>query len=144
MEQERRSMRGDPKKEAATWLRKLAEADRKRSGFQDLAAEGLITFDELRAKLGELNETRETAEWEFRALKHRQRHLAELERDKDAVLKNYARMTPEVLDALTPEERHQFYRMLRLRVTSYSDGSLKVSGAFGDGASVCNTEPTPG
>ena len=33
------------------WLDKLAEADRKRSGFQDMAAEGLINFEELREKL---------------------------------------------------------------------------------------------
>lgn len=92
----------------------------------------------------ELKEFRETAEKELQTLKHRQQQLAELERDKEAVLRNYARMAPEVLEALTPEERHQFYKMLRLRVTAYSDGSLKVSGAFGEGASVCNTEPTPG
>jgi site-specific DNA recombinase len=145
VELEREGMRGGgSEREAKAWAEKLAEVDRKRSGFQNLAAEGLITVDELRAKLGELKEIRETAERELQSLKHRQRHLAELERDKDAVLKNYARMTPEVLDALTPEERHQFYRMLRLRVTAYSDGSLKVGGAFGEGASVCNTETTPG
>jgi hypothetical protein len=55
IEQERRSMRGYPEKEAETWLRELSEADRKRSGFQDLAAEGLITIDELREKLTELD-----------------------------------------------------------------------------------------
>ena len=54
IKRERGSMRGDPEKEAETWLRKLAEADRKRSSYQDLAAEGLITFDELRAKLAYL------------------------------------------------------------------------------------------
>ncbi len=119
-------------------------AHRKRSGFQNLAAEGLITFDELRAKLAELEEIRETAERELQTLKHRQRHRAELERDKDAVLEYYARLTPEVLDGLTSEERHRFYKLLRLRVTAYSGGSLEVSGAFGEGARVCNTEPTPG
>jgi hypothetical protein len=45
IKRERGNMRGDPDKEAETWLRKLAETDRKRSGFQDLAAEGLITSD---------------------------------------------------------------------------------------------------
>ena len=143
MEQERRSMRGDPKKKAATWLRKLTEADRKRSGFQDLAAEGLITYDELRAKLAALEEARETAERELESLKHRQRHLEGLERDKDMVLETYARMAPEALNALTPEERHRFYKMLRLRVIAYPDRPLEVSGALGDGVGVCKTEPTP-
>ena len=136
-------MRGDPEKEAETWLRKMSEVDRKRSGFQDLAAEGLIKLDELRAKLAELEETRQTAEKELETLKHRQRHLEELERDKDAVLETYARMAPEALNALTPEERHQFYKMLRLRVSAYPDSSLEVSGAFGEGVDVCMLEPTP-
>jgi hypothetical protein len=142
IKRERGSMRGDPEKEAETWLRKLAEADRKRSGFQDLAAEGLIKFDELRTKLAELEETRNTIEKELETLKHRQRHLEELERDKDAVLETYAQMAPEALDALTPDERHQFYKMLRLRVTAYPDSSLEVSGVFGEGVNVCKLEPT--
>lgn len=143
IKRERRSMRGDPEKEAETWLRKMSEVDRKRSGFQDLAAEGLIKLDELRAKLAELEETRQTAERELETLKHRQRHLEELERDKDAVLETYARMAPEALNALTPEERHQFYKMLRLRVSAYPDSSLEVSGAFGEGVDVCMLEPIP-
>jgi hypothetical protein len=143
IEWERRSMRSDPQKEAEMWSEKLSEADRKRSGFQDMAAEGLITFEELRAKLAELGEIRETAERELTTLKHRQRHLEELEQDKDKVLETFARMAPEVLDALTPEERHRFYKMLRLRVTAAPDGSLEISGAFGENVGVCNKEPTP-
>jgi site-specific DNA recombinase len=141
IKRERGSMRGDPEKEAETWLRKLAEADRKRSGFQDLAAEGLITSDELRAKLAYVEETRQKAEKELETLKHRQRHLEELERDKDAVLETYARMAPDALDALTPDERHRFYKMLRLQVTAYADSSLEVSGVFGQGVDVCRLEP---
>ena len=33
-------LRGNPEDEAKTWAKRLAEVDRKRSGFQDLAAEG--------------------------------------------------------------------------------------------------------
>ena len=143
IKRERGSMRGDPEKEAETWLRKLAEADRKRSGFQGLAAEGLITSDELRAKLAYLEETRQKAEKELETLKHRQRHLEEMERDEDAVLETYARMAPDALDALTPDERHRFYKMLRLQVTAYADSSLEVSGVFGQGVDVCRLEPTP-
>ena len=43
------------------WLRKLAEVDRARGCFQDMAAEGLITFKELCIKLDGLEETRQTA-----------------------------------------------------------------------------------
>jgi hypothetical protein len=77
IEQARCSIRGYPEKETETWLRKLSDADRKRSGFQDLAAEGLITIDELREKLAGLEKTREMAEKELEKLKQHQRHLEE-------------------------------------------------------------------
>jgi hypothetical protein len=139
VQRKRGSMRGDPETEAETWLRKLSKADSKRSGFQDLAAEGLITFDEL---LAELEETRKTVETELDTLKPRKRLFEELERDKNAVLETYARMAPEALDALAPDERHQFYKMLRLRVTAYPDSSLEVSGVFGEGVDGCKLKPT--
>jgi site-specific DNA recombinase len=143
IEQERRSVRGYPEKEAETWLRKPSEADRKRSGFQDLAAEGLITIDELRRKLADLEGIRETVEKELEKLQHHQRHLEELERDKDAVLEAYAQMAPQALDVLTAEERHQLYKMLRVRVTTCADGPLEITGMLGKVTGVCNTEPAP-
>ena len=54
IELEREAMRGDPEREAKAWLDKLAEVDRGRSILQDMAAKGLITFEELRAKLDAL------------------------------------------------------------------------------------------
>jgi hypothetical protein len=125
-------------------LHKLSEAVRKRSGFQDLAAKGLITIDELRGKLAELEETRQTAEKELEKLKQYRQHLEELERDKDAVLEAYAQMAPQALDALTAEERHQLYKMLRVRVTACADGPLEITGMLGKDAGVRKTEPTPG
>jgi len=47
-------------------------------------------------------------------------------------LEYYARMTPAALDALSPEERHQVYKMLRLAVEISPDGSLDCSGVLGD------------
>ncbi len=41
-------------------------------------------------------------------------------------------IAPGALDSLTPEERHLVYKMLRLKVVANLDGSLEVSGAFGD------------
>jgi len=39
-----------------------------------------------------------------------------------------ARMVPEELNHLTAEERHQVYKMLRIRVATHEDGTLEVSG----------------
>ena len=137
---EREGMRGDPESEAKAWCDKLAEADRKRSGFQDMAADGLITFDELRGKLATLEETRAVAERELDGLRHRCEHLDSLERNKEAVLENYAALAPKALDSLTPEERHRLYKMLKLRVNVDLDGSLEVSGALVDDLAVCQAE----
>ena len=44
------------------------------------------------------------------------------------------------LEALTPEERHHLYKMLRLRVTVQPDGTTQVSGAFTEGQGVSTLE----
>jgi site-specific DNA recombinase len=121
IELKRESVRGDPDREAKAWLEKLSEVNRKRAAFQDMAAEGLISFDELRSKLAALQETRETAERELAVLKGRRESLEQMERDKDAVLEHYVTLAPEALDSLTPEERRNLYNMLRLRVFAYPD-----------------------
>jgi hypothetical protein len=41
-------------------------------------------------------------------------------------------MTPAALDALSPEQRHQIYKMLRITVEVSPDGSLDVTGVLGD------------
>lgn len=140
VELEREGMHGDPAQKAKVWLDMLSEVNRKRSGFQDMAAEGLITFDELRDKLATLEETRETAEGELAALKGRKESIEALERDKDAVLEHYAALAPEALDYLTPEERHHLYKMLRLKVFVYPNGSLDVDGELIGDPAGCNME----
>jgi chromosome segregation ATPase len=143
IEMERGSVRGDPHEEARLWANKLAEVEGKRARYQEMAAENLITFDELRSKLIELDETRNTAERELEAIRDRSSRLEELERDRDAVLESLVDLAPQALDSLTPEERNRFYRMLRLEVIVSPDGSLEVSGAFGHGVGVCESEPLP-
>ena len=144
IDHERRDIRGEPQREAKVWLGKLAEVGRKRSGFQDMAAEGLISLDELRIKLVGLEETRKTAQRELDLLASRQERCEALERDKEAILESYTWMAPEALDALTPAERHQFYRMLRLRVIVEPDGATQISGAFNEAQAMWPSETTSG
>jgi DNA repair ATPase RecN len=134
IEQRRHGMHGDPEREAKAWLEKIAEVDGKRARYQDMAAEGLITFDELREKLAGLAETRETAERELEALRDRQEEAEELERDRNALLASWTDATPEDLDALTPEQRNELYHRLRLEITPREDG-YEVKGPF------CTSEP---
>jgi DNA repair exonuclease SbcCD ATPase subunit len=137
---ERAGTHGNSEEEAVVWLDRLADVERKRSSFQDMAAEGLISFDELRTKLAALKETCQTARKELAALEGRTERLRALERDREALLQNYAEMMPEALSALEPEERHRVYNMLRLRVAPFPDGTLEVSGALGEELHVCKDE----
>jgi len=74
------------------------------------------------------------------ALQSQQARIKELERDKETLLESYAEAAPEALESLTPEERHQVYKMLRLRVVAQVGGTLEVRGAFGAGFDVCEKE----
>ena len=130
IEEERSATRGNPNREVEVWAKKLAEVDRKRSGYQDQQAEELITVDELRSKLAALEETRSTARRELAALEEHRERIEHLEQDANALLEHYASMILEALDGLTPEERHRVYKMMRLKVTMYADGLAEVAGAF--------------
>ena len=140
IELERSGAHGDPEAGAKVWLDKLAELDQMRRGFQEQAARGYMNFDELGAALDELAETRRTAERELAAIQSRREALERLELDREALLEHYARVAPEALDSLTPEERHRLYKMLRLEVLVRPDSSLEVSGVFGETVSLSDSE----
>jgi site-specific DNA recombinase len=143
LELERETLRGNPEREAKAWIDKLTEVDRQRSRAQDMAIEGLLDYDELRAKLIGLDDIRKTAERELEMLQGYQERIEALERDKEALLESYAGMAPEALKILTPEERHQVYRMLRVRVAVHGDGTLEVSGALAGAIGISNLETAP-
>jgi site-specific DNA recombinase len=140
IELERQGRRGDPGKDAKLWADKLAETETKRGRYQEMAAENLITFEELRTRLVELEETRKTAERELAALRAHEDYVLSLERDRDAMLESLEAVAPEVLDSLTPEQRHHWYKMLKTTASVNADGTLEVSwvGAPG-GELVCET-----
>jgi site-specific DNA recombinase len=136
IETERAGMRGDPEAETLAWLGRLDALDRKRSRYQDMAAEGHITFDELGAKLRRLAAERATVEGELENLELRRSRVEELEHDKESLLNEYAGMLSEELDELTGEERHQIYRMLRLRVRVLFDDTIEVEGILDEAIST--------
>ena len=91
-----------------------------------------MSDDELEEALAELEDTRQAAERELQRLQAHREVLEELERNKDALLESYARMVPEELDRLSPEERHHVYKILRIKVIVYPNGDVEVSGALRD------------
>ena len=142
IERKREAMRGDPDQEAKAWTDKLSEVNRKRARFQDMAAEGLIDFEELRARLAALEETREASRRELEALEGHREELAKIERDRGALMERYAGTESEDLDALTPEERHHVYKLLKLRIDLHPDGTPEVSGVWVEVSKVRKVEST--
>jgi len=129
IEDERGAGRGDPEREGKAWAEKLAECARLRGAYQDQQAAGLMTIEELGAKLRGLEETRRHAERELAGLGDFRRRVEELEADRDALLDSMAASVPEALDNLTGEERNHVYRLLRLQVKPTPHG-FEVTGAL--------------
>jgi site-specific DNA recombinase len=136
IEEEKSALRDDPEKEVKTLLSKLTKLNRKRSGFQDMAAEGLITFDELREQLTVLEEAREAVKGELEAAGKRRERVEQFEGDKEALLKHYSLMAHEALDTATSEDRRRVYEMLRLRVVPHPDGTIEAKGEYVGGSNV--------
>jgi site-specific DNA recombinase len=141
--EKREALRGDPEHAAKVWLGKMAEAERMRGGYQELAAKGLMTFDELEAKLAELEETRKAAQRELEALDSRREEIEELERCRDNLLDSFVPMVTEGIDLWTPEDRNRAYKMLRLEAMVGPDGFLEIRLAIRTDLSVLELETVP-
>ena len=125
-----------PEEEEASWLKRISEIERKEERLLDLRLEGDITAEQFRAKSAALYEAKEAATTGLQAARSRRSLREDFERDKEALLENHARLVPEGLDGLTPEQRRALYRMMRLRVLAAPDGGLTADWG-------CNDEPTP-
>jgi site-specific DNA recombinase len=129
IEEERAGLRGDPDQEAKGWLERIADLDQQRARAQDLAVEGLLSPEELRTKLSELADARETAHREIASLEVRKERVEQLERDRDAALAAFPAEAPERLDRLTGLQRNKLYRTLQLEFTPTEEG-FEVTGPF--------------
>jgi hypothetical protein len=129
IKRERESEPRNLDREAKVWTKKLAEYTRLRSAYQDQQAAGLMTLQELGAKLEELENGRRKAERELTALTAHQQRVEGLENDRDALLQSMFEIVPGALDDLDGEKKNRLYQMLRLEVTPSEEG-YEVSGAF--------------
>ena len=67
--------------------------------------------------------------------------MCELEVGREALLDSLEAQTPESLDSLAPEERHQWYKLLKLKAAVFADGGVEISWAgSASRESVCETE----
>src|SRR5918995_1971310 len=100
IELKRRASRNDPTEEINHWLKVLADADEKRAKYQRAYAADVMTLADLKARLAELEQECQIAERELASLRLREREIADLESDRDAVLEGYAGASDEALDSL--------------------------------------------
>jgi hypothetical protein len=128
IEEKRGALRGAPTREYEHWRGELGKVERMRSGFLDQQAEGLISMAELKAKLAGLNKKRDAADSELEKLARNREIIAELERDAKALMERYRFEAREGLDLYTPEDRHDAYRTLGLKVIALPDGTIEVTG----------------
>ncbi|HEV8043793.1 MAG TPA: recombinase zinc beta ribbon domain-containing protein, partial [Rubrobacter sp.] len=136
-----RGGRGDPDREAKAWAQRIAEADAKRTRFQHAYAEGVVDLADLRERLRELEEEKTTAERELASLRDREERVRDLEQDRDAALEGLIGDASEALDSMRPEQRHRFYKMLKIKAHLAADDSMEITGVFPEpirsGAAVC-------
>ena len=120
----------------ASWLKRVSKIERKEERLLDLHLEGDISTEQFRAKRAALQEAKEYATTGLEGARSRRSRLEDFERDKEALLEYHARLVPEDLDELTPEQRRTLYRMMRLTVLATPDGELIAEW-------YCNESTTP-
>jgi site-specific DNA recombinase len=133
----------EPKRDTRALLRRIEEFNQQRARAQALAIDGLLSHEELRAKLSEIEERQEITHNELATVTSREERVEQLERDADALLSSYCAAVPEALATLTGEERQQVYKMLRLKVCAYADATTRVTGALVSEGQLCIDERTP-
>src|SRR5215208_6010163 len=122
IERETEEVREDSTFLAETLSEKLSQNAQARRAYQDQQAAGLMTLEELAARLEELEHTRKVLEAELVALEGTRQKAEELREDRDTALASLAASIPEALDDLTGEEINTVYRKLRLRVVPAEEG----------------------
>jgi len=133
---ETEEVREDPEQEVETMAERLSQNSHLRRAYQDQQAEGLMTLEELAAKIEELEDTRKVLEADLASLERSQQKAKELESDRDAVVASLAATIPEALENLAGEEINAVYRKLRLRLIPSEEG-YNATGV------LCTLAPTP-
>ncbi|MCA1730069.1 MAG: hypothetical protein LC751_11900 [Actinobacteria bacterium] len=141
IESERELLATQPAEQIAHWAKQVEKARIKRSRYQDQEAEGLMTREELRVKLAELEETIILAEGEIEKLRCHEERILSLEKSGEELLACYAELVPSEIESLCPEERRHIYQLLRVEVSVPKEGEIKIRLPFRpDNEGFCRKE----
>jgi hypothetical protein len=130
VELRRRRLRGDPDREALELSEKLEKLERRRSNLIDMGADGTIGHEDLRTKLEEADEERDSLRRALREAAGRGQELERLTREREVLADRFSAMRGMGLRHLAPRDRRAVYDALR--VTAYADGrgDVRITGVF--------------
>ena len=126
MESEKQALATEPEEQIARWAEHVERAKIKRSRYQDQEAEGLLTREELRSKLVELDETMRLAEAELEKLRRHEERIRAMEEAGEELIERYAKLIPEELEDLFPAERRRIYQMLQVSISVPKEGEIRI------------------
>jgi DNA repair exonuclease SbcCD ATPase subunit len=101
--------------------RRLFELEKRRDGLIDLAADGFVAKEELRARLVSVDAQIDALREEASGLQRRSEWAREREQNERAVLKRLEAMAPEAVDSLQGSHRRRAYAHLGLKVMVHQD-----------------------
>jgi site-specific DNA recombinase len=125
-----RRLRGNPDREARVLVGRLQMLESRRSRFIDLAGDGTITREDLRAKLAEVDSQRADFQKALRETHGRQETLKRLEWERDHNLHLVEALGGSRYVTASPQDRHRIYKALQLRVEVDEDRTIRLSGVF--------------
>ena len=137
IESEKELLSTRPQEQIGRWAEQIERASIKRSRYQDQEAEGLMTREELRTKLAELDEAIGMAEGEIEKLRSHEERIRTMEEAGEELIERYAKLIPEELQNLSPAERRRIYQTLQLSISVPKDGEIKIKLPFPDEEDFC-------
>src|SRR5919202_6218576 len=119
-----------PQEQIGRWAEQVERARIKRSRYQDQEAEGLMTREELRTKVAELDEAMRLAEGEIEKLRCHEERIRTIEEAGEELIERYAKLVPEELQNLSPAERRRIYQTLQVAISVPKEGEIRIKLPF--------------
>ena len=137
IESEKELLSTRPQEQIGRWAEQIERASIKRSRYQDQEAEGLMTREELSAKLAEMDEATRLAEGEIEKLRSHEERIRTMEEAGEELIERYAKLIPEELQNLSPAEKRRIYQTLQISISVPQDGEIKIELPFPDEEDFC-------
>jgi site-specific DNA recombinase len=143
LERQRRRMPGDARREAKGLTERLRKLEHRRGRYFDLAADGDMSREDLRAKLAEADRERDGLKKALREAQERHHSIEELERQAVGGARLVRSMGHIPYVTISMEDRRRLYQALRLRADAGPDGTIRLSGIFSPDVHLLNVIQDP-